>query len=224
MNYIDYVIFGVLVVAFILGFKDGLIRKLIGLAGIIIGIILAVKFSGWLGSLLAPIFDNEIYFARIAAGFIIFILIIILAAVIKRIVHPHDKVNKMVNQVLGGVTGILQVLFILSGALFLLAILNVPNKIDQKKSLLYGSVYSVVPKSIDFIIGKKGYVNTFMEKKENKTDQKIVTQNEPKKSLTVKENNPNKGIKSVSTEKKVKNIAETEVKKKKIKRKSKDSK
>lgn len=185
MNYIDYVIFGVLAVAFILGFKDGFIRKLIGLAGIIVGIILAVKFSSWLGSIIAPVFDNEIYFARIAAGFIIFIAVIILAAVVKRIVHPHDKVNKMVNQVLGGVTGILQVLFILSGALFLLAILNVPNKTDCKKSLLYGSVYSVVPKSIDFIIGKKGYVKTYMDKKENKSGEKVVTKDESKRIIKV---------------------------------------
>jgi membrane protein required for colicin V production len=180
LNYLDIVIFIVLLIAFILGYKDGLIRKLIGLTGLIIGIILAVKFSLKLGTLMAPMFDNEIYFARIAAGFIIFIIVIILTAVIKRIVHPHDKVNKMVNQVLGGVTGIIQILFFISGALFLLAIFNLPKKNDQNKSMLYSSVYAILPKSVDILLGGNGYVKSYIQKKENDTEKKVVTKEENK--------------------------------------------
>lgn len=201
MNYIDIAILIVLLIAFILGYKDGLIRKLIGLTGLIIGIILAVKFSLKLGTMIAPMFDDEIYFARIAAGFIIFIVVIILTAVIKRIVHPHDKVNKMVNQMLGGVTGIIQILFILSGALFLLAIFNVPNKNVQKKSVLYSPVYSILPKSVDLLLGKDGYVNSYIQKKENDNEKKIVKKEEKKEISNFKQVQDTQKVKQPAADK-----------------------
>lgn len=202
MNYLDYVIIGVLTVAFILGFKDGLIRKLIGLAGVIIGIILAVKLAAPLGALVSPLFDNEKSFAQIAAGLFVFIIVILLASIIKRIVHPHDKVNKMVNQVLGGVIGILQIAFFLSAALYLLGIFNVPEKKAQNQSLLYSSIYSVVPRSVDLIIGSTGGIDSILKDKKNKTKEKVVNPDQEDKNLKTSKNlgeeNKTKKIKKVS--------------------------
>ena len=127
MSYFDYIIVAVLLVGFILGFKDGLVRKIIGLLGIIVGLVLAFYYSEKAAVYLAPLFNNELYLAQIVAGLLIFILTIFVASVIKRIVHPLDKVNRFLNQFLGGITGAIQILFFLSVFLLFLDIFNVPS-------------------------------------------------------------------------------------------------
>jgi membrane protein required for colicin V production len=153
-------------VGFILGYKDGLVRKIIGLLGIFLGIFLAVKFAAKAGTLIAPMMDQEIYLAEIAAGILIFLIVIVLTSIIKRMVHPHDKVGKFANQLLGGLTGTIQIIFIISGIFLFLNIFNVPGKKAQDKSLLYGSVYELMPKTIDFMIGGKNFVRDYIENKD----------------------------------------------------------
>ncbi len=186
MNYFDYFIIGIVVIGFILGFKDGLVRKIIGLIGVILGIILAIEFSNDLGKTVAPLFDNEIYFARIASGFFIFIIIFLLAAILKRVVHPHDKVNKLINQTLGGIAGVLQIIIFLSGLLFFLNLFSVPKKEIKEKSALYASIYSVLPKSVDMIIGGRGILKAYIEEQ---TKDKNITEPEIQPADSLKTNN-----------------------------------
>jgi membrane protein required for colicin V production len=166
LNFIDYIIIIFFVIGFILGYKDGLIRKLIGLAGILIGIFLAVKFSDAFGKVLTPFFNNEEYLASIIGGFIIFIATVILASIIKRLVHPHDKVNQFVNQISGGIIGSIQILIFLSVLLLVLGVFNFPNEKTASKSLLYRPVYSIVPGTIGFIIGGKDFIKDFIESRD----------------------------------------------------------
>jgi membrane protein required for colicin V production len=180
LNYIDYIILGFFIVGFILGFKDGLIRKLIGLAGILIGIFLAVKFSDSFGKLITPFFNDEQYLSSIIGGFLIFIITIIIASIIKRLVHPHDKVNKLVNQISGGIIGCIQIVFFLSVLFLLLGVFNFPNEKSASKSWLYKPVYGVVPGTIGFLIGGKDFIKDFIESKD--ADVKTKTKSKEKKS------------------------------------------
>ncbi|MGE5498866.1 MAG: CvpA family protein [Syntrophothermus sp.] len=154
MNYLDYVIAGILAIGFILGYKDGLIRKIIGVAGIILGIFMAVKFSSKTARVIAPFMDNEDYLAGIVAAVGIFLLAIIAATILKRLVHPHDKVSKFANQLLGGLTGILQVLLLMSGLFLFLNIFSFPGKESSDKSILYTPVSKIMPKAINMIGGE----------------------------------------------------------------------
>lgn len=179
MNYIDFILAGVLILGFILGYKDGLIRKVIGVIGIIAGLFLAVKFSRPVGKFLAPLFDNETYFSDLASGIIIFLVCIIAASIIKRVVHPHDKVNQLANQVLGGLTGTLQVAFFISCFLLIFGVFNFPNKRTAKDSLLYGSLYNMVPKTVDLVVGDNTIVKDYIESKDQNT--KRLTEFEAKR-------------------------------------------
>jgi len=100
LNYLDYIIIVIILIGFLLGFKDGLVRKLIGLLGLIFGIGLAFQFSGTVGKLLIRFFNNDEYLSSVIAGILIFLVVILIATIIKRIVHPFDKVNRLINQVL----------------------------------------------------------------------------------------------------------------------------
>ncbi len=162
MNYIDYTLLGVLLTGFILGYKDGIVRKIIGVAGFVIGIYLAVKLSGPASVFLTPVFNNEQYLAQIIGGLIIFLGIILLSSVLKRILHPADKVNNFINQLIGGIAGALQILIFASLFLLFLNVFEFPSEKDRKESVLYSSVYSVVPSIIDFILGKGVDANSFI--------------------------------------------------------------
>ncbi|HEX2867973.1 MAG TPA: CvpA family protein [Ignavibacteriales bacterium] len=166
MNYVDFIIIGFVLIGFILGYKDGLVRKIIGLLGLFLGIFLAVKFAAKAGRLIAPLMDGEVYLAEIAAGILIFLAVLVLSAVVKRLVHPHDKVSKFVNQLLGGITGTVQIIFLISGIFLFLNIFNVPDKKASGKSMFYSSVYGIMPKTIDFMIGGKDFFKDYIENKD----------------------------------------------------------
>ena len=172
MNYIDYILIAIILIGFILGYKDGLIRKIIGLLGLIVAIILAVSYSTELGEYLAPTFNNENYLAKIVAGFVIFFATILVFAILKRLVHPSDKVNKFVNQLLGGIAGTIQIIYLTSVFLLLLNVLSIPSKEDTNNSMLYSSVYSVIPTAIDLVIGSdfktEGFLKDYIESRNNK--------------------------------------------------------
>lgn len=176
MNYIDYIIILGLVIGFLLGFKDGLIRKIIGLIGLIAGIAFAFEFSDNFGKIITPIFNNDEYFAGVVAGVLIFLITILIASIIKRIVHPLDKLNLFINQFIGGVIGVIQIVFFLSALLLFVNIFGFPNNETKKGSFLYEPVSEIIPVSIDFIIGHRAkatdIIKYFIEDEESKSSNK----------------------------------------------------
>lgn len=163
MNYIDYIIFAAVIVGFILGFKDGLVRKIIGIIGLIAGFFLAFNFAGDLGSILAPLLDDEIYLAEIFGGFLIFIITLLLFAILKRVIHPFDKVNKLVNQLLGGMAGVIQIVFFISGFLLFLNLFGIPAEKSRNDSILYSSAYQIIPSTVDLILGSNYKTQNLIE-------------------------------------------------------------
>ncbi len=163
MNFIDYIIIGFIVIGFVLGFRDGLVRKIIGVLGVIIGIALAFEFSNNLAVILAPFLNDEIYLAEIVSGFLIFFVTLFVFAIIKRVVHPFDKINKFINQLLGGIAGVVQIVFIISAFLLLLNVFNIPAKSSRESSLLYRKTYNIIPSSIDLIMGSNSKAENFIK-------------------------------------------------------------
>ncbi|HRI46728.1 MAG TPA: CvpA family protein [Ignavibacteriaceae bacterium] len=149
MNYIDIILFIVLTVAFVLGFKDGFVRKLIGTVGFFLALFLSISFSTWLGKIIFSVTGIEQYLSEILAGFTIFITILVLAAFLKRVIHPFDKVNNLINRIVGGLTGTIQMLIFLSAALYLLNIFDFPDEKVKEDSFLYSPVYKILPFAIN---------------------------------------------------------------------------
>ena len=172
MNYIDYILLIIILIGFILGYKDGLIRKVVGLIGIIAALILSVTYSGHLGEYLTPMFNNEDYLAKIISGVVIFFATILVFAVLKRLIHPSDKVNKFLNQLLGGIAGTIQIIFVVSVFLLLLNVISIPKEEDIEKSLLYSSIYSVIPTTIDLVVGTdfktEGFLKDYIDSRTTK--------------------------------------------------------
>jgi len=151
LNLVDLFILIIALIGFVLGYKDGFIRKLIGFAGFILAVFLSIKFAVQLGKMIEHTFSIEFYMSQLIAGAVIFMMVILITAIIKRIVHPHDKVNTLVNQVFGGIVGMLQILFFLSAALYILNVFKVPSDNSKKNSLVYKPVYNIIPVTINFV-------------------------------------------------------------------------
>lgn len=151
MSITDILIAAAVLIGFLLGYKDGFVRKLIGLLGFAAAIVLASIYASELGRMIERVFDIEIYLARIIGGITIFITIVLITSIIKRLVHPFDKVNNFVNQLVGGVVGAIQILFFASAAIYLLNIFDVPNPKEKEKSILYTSVYSLIPETVNLL-------------------------------------------------------------------------
>jgi membrane protein required for colicin V production len=179
LNYIDYVIIVIVLVGFLLGFKDGLVRKLIGLTGLLVGVILAYKFSGVIGKFTTPFFNDDAYLANLISGILIFLAVILIASILKRVVHPLDKVNRLLNQSLGGIIGAVQIMFFISAFLLFLNIFGVPNNKQRSGSMFYGFVSDMIPKTVDLVAGPKAkvqdYIKEYIEKKDVDTLSQIDT-------------------------------------------------
>lgn len=151
MNFIDIIIITALAIGFLLGFKDGFVRKLVGIIGFIAAVTIAILFSSFVGRMIESVFGIEFYLAEIMAGLLLFIAIMIVTTILKRVIHPFDKVNNFINQLIGGFVGIIQLLFFISAILLLLNIFDFPDKKTQKSSVFYKYAYSTIPTSIDFL-------------------------------------------------------------------------
>lgn len=151
MNYIDIVIFIAILVGFLLGFKDGFVRKLIGIIGFIAAVTFAVLLSSTVGRFIESSLGIEFYLAEIMAGLLLFIIIMIVTTILKRVIHPFDKVNNLINQLIGGFVGVVQLLFFISAIFLLLNIFDFPDKKTQNSALLYKYAYGIIPSSINFL-------------------------------------------------------------------------
>jgi membrane protein required for colicin V production len=149
LNYIDIIIFVIAVLAFILGFKDGFVRKLIGTIGFFLALFLSIRYSKWLGDIYFSVTGIEQYLSEILAGFSIFLSVLIISSILKRLIHPFDKVNNLINRIVGGIVGTIQILIFVSAALYLLNIFDFPDDKVKNDSFLYGSVYKIIPFAVN---------------------------------------------------------------------------
>ncbi len=109
MNWLDIVILILIVIPTLIGLKTGIVKALFTVAGMIVGVVLAGRFSESLGGALTFISDPG--WAKIAAFAIILIVVMviasILAVVIKWVVSAvlMGWVNRLGGAVLGFVMG-----------------------------------------------------------------------------------------------------------------------
>ena len=151
MNPVDLIIIITVLVGFILGFKDGFVRKLIGIIGFALAIVLSVLFKDDLGLMIEYVFGIEFYLSEIIAAVSIFLAVIFVFTLLKRIIHPFDKINNLINQIVGGVVGIIQLLFFLSAVFLLLNIFDIPGKTSKESSTFYEVTYKIIPVTIEIL-------------------------------------------------------------------------
>ena len=112
----------------------------------------SIKFSAIIGKYLTGFLGFEEYFAQISGGVIIFIIIIVISSIVKRLVHPSDKVTNLFNHIAGGIGGVFQAIVFLSAILIIFNTFGFPSKNAQENSLTYSTVKNIIPSIAEYIL------------------------------------------------------------------------
>jgi len=157
-NYIDYTVIILVIFGFLLGLKDGLIKKIISLAALVAAIFVSITLSHDVKKLIMETTSLNALPAMIVSFILIFVISFILASILSKILTPKDAVFGFINKILGGIVGILQVSLLLSAVFIFLNIFNFPDKEIRERSLTYGFTYSLIPNTFKVI--KKTFPST----------------------------------------------------------------
>lgn len=137
MTGIDLILGGILLYGLIKGLWKGLFIELASLVSLLLGIYLAIKFSGVVGNLFGSQLPDDPGNAAIIAFVITFLAVVIgITLLAKAFTKIADFSGLgLVNRVLGGFFGLLKTALILSVALNFFLKLNTGNTIAKKETL-----------------------------------------------------------------------------------------
>ena len=166
MNWIDLIIIVLLILSVVSGFTNGLVKEVASLAGLILGIWGAIKFSSYTAGKLYDWFDMSGQYVGIIAFIVTFCVIVVLIHFVGILA---DKIVDAVsigflNRILGMVFGLFKSVLILS------VIFVVLNALDARKPFLpkekinesrfYSPISDIAP-AIFPIIGEGNFNQSF---------------------------------------------------------------
>jgi membrane protein required for colicin V production len=151
MNIFDVII--VMPVAFFawLGYRNGLVREILGLVGVVLALFIGFQYAGpatnWFNTETVEKSEYLPYFAFI----IIFIVILILIRLTIFFMEEFLSVLMLSvpNRILGSLFGILKAALFISIALIIFDTVKVPEKSTRDTSLTYYTLIEVAPKAYD---------------------------------------------------------------------------
>lgn len=152
MNWIDITIILLAAASFYLGYKEGFVKKIFDILGFFLGIIFAIWFAGGMGSVYKSVLGVADGSAEIIGGVTIFIFFQVVTAIIVKTTKVHSKISHLVNKIIGGFAGAIQVVIFISAILVATSKLAFPSDETIKGSWLYSSVRSVMPAIIHTIL------------------------------------------------------------------------
>ena len=172
MNYFDIVIGIILIIGIIRGFKNGLVIELASLAALVLGVLGAIKFSGFTADWLSQYFTSN--HIGIIAFLVTFVAIVIIVHLIAKAVDKLVKAVALgtVNRLLGATFSFLKYAFILS------ILLSVFNSFDRtfnilpeetrESSIIYEPLSEFAPRVFP-------YLNFDSEEIRQKVEEKVIT-------------------------------------------------
>ena len=152
MNWIDILIVFLVTLPTWFGFRKGFLRKLLGIAGIIVGFILAIKFYDTLTPLLSKVIKENPAFVNVLS-FLIIIGILYGASIwLARFIANMNSGTGLVDKILGTIVGFIQGILVASVLLYNLQFADIPSKTTRDNSMLYGTIIKAAPAMFDKII------------------------------------------------------------------------
>ncbi len=147
----DFMIATPIIVATLLGIRDGFVRKLVALAMMIVGALVGQFYSQDAGKALADEFGLSPSAAPTWGFLLIFLCINALQAVVYRLVTGNYKIGGIGDRILGGAVGTLQGALLVSIILTMMARHMLPGHDVKKDSRLYKSLLNIAPQVLDLV-------------------------------------------------------------------------
>ena len=159
MNWLDVVIIILLGIGLIKGFIDGLVIELTEILALVLGIFLAIHFSGWTAARLSDYFDLQTKWLGIMAFAITFIIIVISVNLLGRLLDNVLKAASLgfILRITGAIFGVIKVVLILSVVFVFINTLSQKIRIIPEKtaseSTLYRPIADVIPEIFPIVEG-----------------------------------------------------------------------
>lgn len=156
MNWLDIGIIIILAGGLASGFKNGFVGELASLAGLILGIWGAIKFSWWTGDLLES-FGLKFSLMPAISFIVTFLVIVIVMQILAGMVSQLLKMISLnwVNRIAGVIAGMLKAAILVSVILLVLDVISTKHPIisqsTRNESVLYEPVAKLVPTLLPFL-------------------------------------------------------------------------
>lgn len=152
MNWLDIVIAGIIAIPTVFGFRKGFLRKLLGIIGIILGFILAVKFYIPVSQFINSIIKSNSGWIIVLSFLIIIGIVFSLSVWVARFIAGLNSGAAKIDKILGAVFGFIEGLIISSILVVNLTYINYPNIHIRETSNLYPVVYNIAPSLFDKVL------------------------------------------------------------------------
>jgi membrane protein required for colicin V production len=163
LNELDFVIAAIIVISTFIGYIKGFLRKVLGIAGIILGFVLAVKFYKPIGNYFAELFKFNPVFTYVICFLSIIILLYFLAVWLAKFFSSMNSGTAFIDKFLGIIFGFLEGLILASVLVVNLSYLDYPSAKTRESSVLYPKVYNVAPMIFDKVISLSPDLKTIYE-------------------------------------------------------------
>lgn len=150
MNYLDLIIIIPVVLFFIRGISRGFIMELASLAGLVIGILAAYYFSGYVQDFLKDYFTWKEQTVKIAAYIIIFLFFYLIVYLIGKTIEKSIDMLAMgwLNKMLGAIIGLAKGIVLVCIILFIFEKADPNSKVIKphvkEKSMFYQPIMQLV--------------------------------------------------------------------------------
>jgi len=173
MNLLDLGILATLILFAIFGFRNGIVREILTIIGLVVAIYVAFRYmedaAMWLTELTSQTLSAEV---TLVTGLILFtltfILFLLLAFLIRRFLEAIHL--NIINRILGFIFGGVKAGIAVSALLLLLGMFGVPDAETRRESILYPQILEVAPAAYDLIAGVLPESGQFMEQFQSKQE------------------------------------------------------
>ena len=151
MGFLDIILGAILIFGAIRGFMKGFISQIFGLAALFIGLLGAIKFSGWASEKLAHLFSTNTETLPLISFLVVFFILVIIVLLIGKLIDGMVNSTKLsvANRIFGALFSMTKIALILSVLLWTVSYLDsraglLPPKAVEK-SYLYKPIEKFAP-------------------------------------------------------------------------------
>jgi uncharacterized membrane protein required for colicin V production len=146
---LDILISVPLIIFMLLGVRDGVVRKLVAIAVIILGLFLGQTYMQSVGTFLSSRKIIDAQNAPMYGYLIIFLGLFIVQALLYRLLTKGYKIGGIADRIAGGVIGFLEGMLFISSMLVILSLSGFPDRETKRDTRFYKAVVNIAPQILD---------------------------------------------------------------------------
>ncbi|MBI4418076.1 MAG: CvpA family protein [Ignavibacteriales bacterium] len=146
-----FIIFPVIALC-VLGFRDGIVKKGIGVVVTIIALIVAQLMVNDVAEFYVNEFDSDRTDAVILGFYTVFFGLVFLQSLIYRLSGTEYRIGGIADRIIGSILGLFQGLVIMSVIFMMLNLTGFPSRSYRNDSRLYKPVVNIAPQILDFTL------------------------------------------------------------------------